>query len=295
MNNHSFLNRPLANTKPFNRRVALFFLCCVSAILLSACGEHAASKTDISAASSAPMIPNAAAEGERIIQQNRALDNSRDRWVKMAVKIEEADGQTQNVQLEISRKRESDNQRMMLINFTAPAEERDRSALIIVSPQGEIEGIRYMQSSNSFVTAKGATNEDSLFGLTAQEMIDGQTEKYSFRLLGEETLDATPVYKLEGTLKPGAESKFARLVTWVDKSNYTTLAAEFYNNKNELQRRVSITKNEQVNGHWTQMHYAIDNLARKKKLDLEIKEVRYDQNLSPQIFTRENLKKLTMK
>jgi outer membrane lipoprotein-sorting protein len=266
-------------------------LICLFSLFLSACGGKTANST----ATVASVIPNAEAEGERIIGQYRALDNSRDSSIKMAVAIQEADGQTHDVQLDIASKRESDGKRLLMIAFTAPAQERDRNALLTVTPQGEIEGTRYVQMNDSFITAKGATNEDSFFGMTAQEMVDGQPEKYTFRLLGEEQIGATPVYKVEGTLKKGAESKFNRIVMFIDKTNYTALRAEFYDNKNELQRQVNIKKNEQINGHWTRTHYTIDNLARKKKLNFEIKEVKYDQNLSPSIFTKEYLKKTTVK
>jgi hypothetical protein len=274
-----------------NQRLLHCVLICLVSLLLSACGG----KTTNSTATVAPSIPNAEAEGERIIGQYRALDNSRDSSIKLAVAIQEADGQTRNVQLDIAAKRETDGKRVMMIAFTAPAEERDRNALLTITPQGEIEGTRYVQMNNSFITAKGATNEDSFFGMTAQEMVDGQPEKYIFRLLGEEQAGVAPAYKVEGTLKKGAESKFNRIVMLIDKANYTAHTAEFYDNKNELQRRVNITKNEQINGHWTRTKYTIDNLARKKKLDFEIKEVKYDQNLSSSLFTREYLKKTSVK
>ena len=138
-------------------------------------------------------------------------------------------------------------------------------------------------------------NEDSLFGLTAQEMADGQPEKYDFRLLGEENVGTTPAYKLEGKLKKGADSKFQRIIMLIDKTNYYALVAEFYGSKNELLRRVNITKSEQFNNHWTRTQWTIDNLGRKKQLTFEVKDVKFDQNINPAIFTREHLKKTAFK
>jgi hypothetical protein len=215
--------------------------------------------------------------------------------MKVQVKIEEAGGQSKEVLLGISKKRAADGRRSLFSEFISPAEERDRNALITISPQGEIEGTRYIQSNDSFATVKGATNEDSFFGLTIQEMVDGQPEKYDFKLLGDETVGAKPAYKLEGTLKKGADSRFPRVVMWIDKDHYTALVAEFYDNKNELNRRVTINKSEQINGHWLRMNYTIENPVRKKKLDFDVKEAKFDQNLSDAIFTREHLKKTAFK
>jgi outer membrane lipoprotein-sorting protein len=275
-------------------RTLLFFCLCMVAISLSACGEKPPSPT--ATAPKAPGNPaEATSEGQRIIEQYRTLDKSRDSFIKMEVKIQESDGQNRDVILGVSNKREADGRRLMFSEFLSPAEERDRNALIAISPQGEIEGTRYIQSNDSFATVKGATNEDSFFGLTIQEMVDGQPEKYDFKLLGEETVNAAPAYRLEGTLKKGADSRFPRVVMLLAKDNYTALAAEFYDSKNELVRRVNITKSEQINGNWIRTKWTMDNLLKMKKLDFEIKEVKFNQNFSNSVFTREHLKKTSTK
>jgi outer membrane lipoprotein-sorting protein len=275
-------------------RALLFFCLSAFAVTLSACGEKPVSKTG-TPASPPPAAAEAASEGQRLIDKFRALDHSRDSVMKMQVKIQEADGQHHDVLLSVSNKRAADGQRFLFSEFLSPTEERDRNALIAISPQGEIEGTRYIQSNNSFATAKGATNEDSFFGLTVQELVDGQPEKYDFKLIGEETVNATPAYRLEGSLKKGADSRFPRVVMLISKENYTALVAEFYNNKNELMRRVNITKSEQINGNWIRTKWTMENPAKKKRLDFEIKEVKFDQNLSDSIFTKEHLKKSSMK
>ena len=52
---------------------------------------------------------------------------------------------------------------------------------------------------------------------------------------------------------------------------------------------------EQVSGHWTRTRWTIDNRARQRKVDFEVLDTKYDQNLSDTLFTREQLKKLTAK
>jgi hypothetical protein len=275
------------------RRALLIFCLYAVALSLSACGEKPPSTP--ATAPTTPASPAAGSEGQRILEHYRALDKSQDSFIKLEVKIQDADGQNRSVVLGVSSKRKADGRRLMFSEFLSPAEERDRNALIAISPQGEIEGTRYIQSNDSFATVKGATNEDSFFGLTIQEMVDGQPEKYDFKLVGEETVNATPAYRLEGSLKKGADSRFPRVVMLIAKANYTALTAEFYDNKNELVRRVNITKSEQINGNWIRTKWTMDNLLRKKKLDFEIKEVKFNQNLNEAIFSREHLKKTSTK
>lgn len=266
-------------------------LVCALSIALAGCGKPAGNTNTAAPPNSAQPSVDVA----KLVEKYRALDDSRDSTMKMRAKIEGADGGPPEVQMNIYRKRMADNSKAMLIEFTSPAQERDRDALVNTNPQGEIEATRYIQANDSFASVKGSVNEDSLFGMTLQELVDGQPEKYDFKLVGEETANSTPVYRVEGNLKPGADSKFSRLVMLLSKENSAAVVSEFYDNHNELQRRLTIDRMEQTGGHWTRMKWTVDNIARKKKIVFETLEAKYDQSLSDAIFMRDNLKKLASK
>lgn len=271
----------------------LVCLCSLS-LMLSACYgtmEEGSDKLGATA-NPTPAKSSAAAEGEKIIERYRALDDSSDSAAKIIATIKEASGETREVRLNIYRKREADDRLRMLIEFTAPDQERDRAALITIGTDGEVQATRYAQSNDTFVTSTDVSGEDSLFGMTLQELADGQPERYHFILAGEETVNASPVYRVEGTLKEGAESKFPRIVMLISKENSTAIAAEFYDRQNELIRRASIDEVEQIDGHWTRMRWTIDNRARQKTIEFRTTSMRYDQKLGDSLFTREHLKKL---
>jgi hypothetical protein len=239
--------------------------------------------------------PNAALDAAKIVERFRSVNMPDRSTVKMKVKIQEADQSSREVRLTTYRNRKPDGGQVMLIEFTAPAEERDRSSLITISPQGEIEATRYAQGTDSFVSAKGATTEDSLFGLSLQELVEGQPEKYDFIVVGEETLKSSPVYRLEGKLKEGAESRFPRIVLMILKDNYATTLAEFHDSQSSLVRRMEVDTFEQISGHPVRTRFTIDNIARRKKLDFEVLSASFEGPLSDSLFTREHLKTITMK
>ena len=263
-------------------------LACVISITLAGCEKNGGNLTRNAASTSAPSV-----DVSQLVERYRALDDSHDSTLKMRARIEGQDAGPPEIRMTVYRKRKADGGKVMLIEFTAPAEERDRNAIVMTTPQGEIEGVRYIQSGDNFASVKGALNEESLFGMTMQELEDGQPEKYDFKLIGEETVGSTPVYRIEGKLKPGAESKFPRFVMLLSKENNVALVSEFYDNHNELMRRLTVERAEQVAGHWTRMLWKVDNLARQKKIEFETLEAKYDQNLSDSIFSRENLKKIS--
>lgn len=289
------IHSPFLSDHPKTNRVAWIILSC-ALMTFYGCGRNDDGADKKPANSSAqPAAPAPAADASQIIERNRTLDNSRDSTMKLTARIQGADGVPPEVAMTVYRKREADGRLLMLIEFTSPPQERDRSAIVTVSPQGEVEGTRYAESGDTFVSTKGVLSEDSLFGMTLQELADGQPEKYDFKLAGEEAVGTATAYKLEGALKPGAESKFNRLVMLVSKETFATLGAEFYDNHNALMRRLTVDKMESVAGRPTRMRWLVDNTAKQKKIEFTTADAKYDQGLNDSIFTREHLKKVVAK
>jgi len=267
-------------------------------LLSTACGRKLEGTVTLDNGNSSPSsVPSPAIDAAPIIERYRSLDNSRDSTIKMRASINTKNegGETnapRQVQFTMYRKHQPDGRLLILVEFTAPAEERDRDGLITVFPDGQIEGVRYVQSTDSFIVTRDLMSEDALFGLTLQELADGQPEKYDFTVAREETFEGTACYRAEGKLKQGSESKFLRVVLLISKQNFASVQAQFYDNHDELARDLIVSKTEQVAGRWTRMRWTIDNRARGKKVDFEAVNVSYDQNLKDSIFTREHLKKI---
>ncbi|HSQ19786.1 MAG TPA: outer membrane lipoprotein-sorting protein [Blastocatellia bacterium] len=266
-------------------------------LVMGGCGKKLEGTVTLeNANSSSAGKPSTAVDAAPIVERYRTLDKSHDSTMKMRASISDSEqaemDAVRSVQLTMYRKHQSDGRLLILVEFTAPGEERDRDGLITVFPDGQIEGVRYVQSNDSFIVTRDLMTEDALFGLTLQELADGQPEKYDFMVIGEETLDGTAVYRLEGKLKQGTESKFPRVVLLISKQNFAAVQAEFHDSHDELARMLSVSKTEQVAGYWTRMRWTIDNRARQKKVDFEALDVRYDQGLKDSIFTREYLKKI---
>jgi hypothetical protein len=217
--------------------------------------------------------------------------------VTSRVKIQDEGGSSKEVHFNLYKKRKPDGSQVILAEFIRPVEERDRSAIITVSPRSEVEATRYAQSTDNFVTSTGATSEDSLFGMTLQELVDGQLEKYDFSAhpVRNEKIESSDVYRVEGELIEGEESKFRRLVLFVLPTDFTVRAAQFYDHKGKLARRVNVERSEKVGGYWTRMRWGIENVERQKHLDFETVSAKYDQDLGDILFTRENLKKRAMR
>jgi hypothetical protein len=281
----------------FPRKRLLFSLIAITALVLicDACSNKSNSN-DSNATTANKEKSSSGPDAASIIERYRALDNSKDSTTRIRARISGSSSEElaapRQIQFTIYRKHEPDARLMMLIEFTSPPEERDRDGLITAFPDGRVEGVRYVQSTDSFVAVNDPASEDSLFGMTLQELAEGQPGKYDFSLVGDDSYNGTPVYRMNGKLKAGAESKFPRLELLISKQSFVALQADFYDNHNELARRLTVSKSDQLAGHWTRTVWSIDNRARQKKIDFETIDGKYDQNLNDSVFTREHLKKL---
>lgn len=277
--------------------ILCFAVALVFAIASTACNSYTKPTSEPPPASTGTATGPSTSD---IMTRFYSLDRGRDSVLRMKVKIAGSGGGVETgtpgqVEVSLYNKRTAGGGRLMLIEFLSPAQERDRDALITITPKDEVEGIRYVQSNNSFLVTKGVTNEDALFGMTIQELADGQPEKYDYTLIGQQELGPWEVYKLDGKLKPDAESKFARVTLYLSKDSYAAVGAEFYDSRNELLRRLTVSKLELISGHWTRKQWTLENPARNKRLEFETVDARYDQGLSDAIFSRDHLKKLATK
>jgi Outer membrane lipoprotein-sorting protein len=293
-NNHRYVRH-----KSKCDKLAIVFTVSVIALqmILTACGRKLEGTVTLDNGNSNTSGSHSTAiDAAPIIERYRALDSSRDSTMKLRASIRASEGAGVDAPREIAfniyRKRHPDGRHLILIEFTEPPEERDRDGLITVFPDGQVEGVRYVQSTDSYIVTRDQMAEDALFGMTFQEIADGQPEKYDFSILREEAFEGTECYRAEGKLKHGVESKFPRIGLLISKQSFALVKAEFYDNHNELARDLVVSKTEQIAGHLTRVRWSVDNIARRRKIDFEAVDVSYDQNLKDSIFTREHLKKI---
>jgi hypothetical protein len=272
--------------------------CALLALVMSAC-SHPSAGDDKPSTPSGPANSANTGDGapdvKALMEKYASLDSSHSSVTKLTASVQPSDGKPEQVQFTMYRQRQPAGDQHILVEFTSPAEERDRDALINVSAQGEIEAVRYGQGAKSFMTAKSPADEESLFGLTLQELIGGEPEKYDYKFVDEETYQGTGIYRVEGTLKAGAESRFPRLVMLISKQNATASTIEVYDSHNELARRLTVEKTDQISGIWTRTKWTIDNQEQHKKIEFDATDVKYNQSLPDSIFTKDHLKQIASK
>ncbi len=112
--------------------------------------------------------------------------------------------------------------------------------------------------------------------LDTHELLDSEDEKF---------------YKIKNTPKEEIGVDFKYYYVWIDKSNFMPVKAEYYNDRDELYRRVQSLTVEDIDGHPTTTESKASNLAAGSNSVLEFKNVEYDLEMSGDIFTERYLRR----
>lgn len=142
---------------------------------------------------------------------------------------------------------------------------RDNETWIYLSALGQVKRIA---SDNSDDESEPA----SLFGseFTTEDLDAGKLDEYAIQLLGEETLNERPVWKIE-TRPLGTranKTRYARSVLFVDKDRLLPLRIELYDRQDREIKRMLANRVEQVHGLWLARSLTMLNLQTQRLSNL---------------------------
>lgn len=112
---------------------------------------------------------------------------------------------------------------------------------------------------------------------------------YSYSLLREETFDGRPTYVVEMRAVDPDDSSYSRSIQWVDAERWIPLKIELYDEENELLKINTVTRLEQVQGHWTIINNRMENVQTGHTTELFVQRFVYDEALPEGLFTRRYL------
>ena len=113
---------------------------------------------------------------------------------------------------------------------------------------------------------------------------------YDYKLIGEEKKDDKDCYKLEFKAKD-EDNTYSKFLVWIDKSNFLTVAGEFYDEDGELWKQLFIRDIKKNGKYWTAGEVEMKNLLKDSKTVLKTIKIEYDIKLDDNMFTERKLKR----
>ena len=150
----------------------------------------------------------------------------------------------------------------------------------------------YMPKSGKERRISGSDKDNYFMGtdFTYDDIGDRELSKDDFKLLGEEEIEGVACWKIE-CIPHDKTERSSRRIYWFRKDSYVCQKGELYNRQGKLERVLTMSGIEQIDGIWTVKMMHMENLASGHSTLLETKNITYNQPLSDSMFTVAELKK----
>ncbi len=113
-----------------------------------------------------------------------------------------------------------------------------------------------------------------------------------FSLLGEETFNNVPAYKVQENLA-GPVFYYSRIVTWVAKDSKLPLRRDYYDAANQLWKTELYQDSAIINGVPTVLQIRMEDKQQNTSTELRVSEVQYDAGIPDDLFDPQQLPKVS--
>lgn len=180
----------------------------------------------------------------------------------------------------------------MIIRYTAPAEVKGVALLVVNHPDRASD--QWMWTPNLGRDRRVALQDRStrFFGtdFSFEDLEERDVDQYDFKLTGEEPVDGAPCWRIEARPRKGKTSQYTVSRVWMRRDNY--VAARYENLiKDQVVRRLHLTRIENVQGIWTARQLEMHDLRRDSRTILRIEKLQYNVPLKEDEFTVQALRR----
>lgn len=179
-----------------------------------------------------------------------------------------------------------------LVIFDTPMDVRGTALLTYSYKDKPDEQWLFIPSVNRVKRITGSGQSGPFMGseFAFEDMGSQRVEKFTYKYLGEETLDGTPCYKLERYPENKA-SGYSRQVAWLDQEHLRVLKVDYFDKKGELLKTLTLSGYQQyLERHWRPARMEMINHQSGKSTVLEWKNIRFRTGLTERDFDQNALK-----
>jgi hypothetical protein len=185
----------------------------------------------------------------------------------------------------------SHGQSKAVLRFVAPAEVKGVALLIANHPDRASDQWMWTPALQRERRIALQDRSTRFFGtdFSFEDLEERDVNQYNYRLLGEETIDGAPCWRVESTPSQKKISQYTKANVWIRKDNYVLAQVESYI-KADVVRRLKYSDFVQVQGVWTGRRLEMTDLRRKSRTILTLEKLEYNIPLKDEDFTLQSLR-----
>ena len=178
-----------------------------------------------------------------------------------------------------------------VLRFVTPAEVKGVALLIVNHPDRASDQWMWTPALQRERRIALQDRSTRFFGtdFSFEDLEERDVNQYDYRLLGEETIDGAPCWRVESTPSQKKISQYTKSHVWIRKDNYVLAQVESYI-KADVVRRLKYSDFVQVQGIWTGRRLEMSDLRRKSRTILTLDKLEYNIPLKDEDFTLQALR-----
>lgn len=229
-------------------------------------------------------------DAQEIMNQSFYRDDGADAYFKIEMVLIDKTGDTRKRELEIYTQ-DSGELLKTYIEFIAPPDIKGTKFLSLENTEGDDTQHLYLpelgRARRIVSSQKNLRFVNTDFSY--EDVQRRKPDKDRHRLLKETKSSGLDCAVIESTPKDPGNSQYTKRINWVDKKSLVVLKTELYGQRNELIKTFNVDKLSKVSGIWTALETRMKDLREGHETLMKIKDVKYNQGLSDDIFTLRKL------
>jgi len=186
----------------------------------------------------------------------------------------------------------SHGQSRVVLRFVAPPEVKGVALLIVNHPDRASDQWMWTPAIERDRRIALQDRSTRFFGtdFSFEDLEERDVNQNDYALLGEESIDGTPGWKIQSTPKQTRSSQYTRSIVWIRTDSYAVARIENYV-KDKLVRRLNYSDIQNIQGIWTARQLEMLDLTRGSRTRLTLEKVQYNLPLDDEAFTLQAIRR----
>ena len=235
--------------------------------------------------------------GIDIMKENDKQFNFETEESTMTMELINSSGRKRTRSVKRYSKRDENKNTSMLIRFLSPADVRGSAYLSVEHSANDESRYLYLPALKKARRISAGEDSDNFMGsdFTYEDLDNIDFDKYSFKLLGSESLNSVECHKVEVT--PVGESKktsgYSKRIYFVDKKTYVIHKIDYFDRHGNLFKHLVLNDFKLVSspGIYRAYNWTMENLKTKHKTVLTFEEFKVNEGLDESLFSTRSLER----
>ena len=232
-----------------------------------------------------------AQDARTIIEEVQRRNTSKSQRYEGSLEVIDAKSRVSTKRWEYTRLGSFGSSKSML-KFTSPAEVKGVALLVHSHPDRASDQWMWRPAIERDQRIALQDRSTRFFGtdFSHEDLEERDVNQFDFKLLGEDTLDGKPCYKVEATPREKKASQYVKSILWVTKDHYLYIKAESHN-KAGVARIIKYGNIDKVQGLWTARSIEVEDTKTKSRTIMKLEKLQYDIPLKEEDFTLQALRR----